>query len=297
MPTKNIVWKREVTEWYCYHCMEKILAPLGKKETPEEKMVREEKNKKNTLIAVKVSENGKKVTETGYPYFYEKKPHHRACLLAYLRQQFPNDQEKVNKLFKEAEENHNKHVIGERKKGKLSSEEMEKAKSTRKGRENLVNYFMGHYGVSVLSKKVQTNIKDLDEGKSEQFNKITIHYDELLDMFLYYEDDLMGIYKSKIKKGQDFANANQRILYDISVVVLNIDDYKSRKQAKYIQQDQKTDEDLIDVRKYILTNNQNNTETEIDKEKQMIKGFVEEMTKDDDDEYIANILPEGIFDD
>lgn len=293
--SEKSIFRKDRTEWFCYHCQYKVLATRGRKETPEEKALREKENNRKTLIAVKISENGRITFQTGYPYFYKKKPYHKECLLNYLRKTFPNNNNKVEELFKEVEEAHEKSL--ERRKGKLTSEEMEKAKSTRKGRENLINYFMGHYGTSILSKKVQTIIKDLDEGKSVQFNEVLIPYDELLDMFLYYEKDLMGIYKDKIKKGQNFANANQRILYDISVVVLNVDEYRSRKQVRYIQQDQKSDEELIDVRKYIRPINSDNTEAEIDKEKEMIKDFVDEMTKDDEDDYFTNILPEGIFDD
>ena len=156
---------------------------------------------------------------------------------------------------------------------------------------------MGHYGASVISKKVQTTIKDLDEGKSKTYNNIVIHYDKLLDMFLYYEDELMGIYKSKIKTGNAPTNASQRILYDISVVVLNIDEYNSRKEVCYIQQDQKSDEELLDVRKYIRPVVDTEKDKEIDIDKEMIKEFVEEMSKNEDDEYITSIFSDDIFKD
>ena len=156
---------------------------------------------------------------------------------------------------------------------------------------------MGHYGASVISKKVQTTIKDLDEGKSKTYNNIVIHYDKLLDMFLYYEDELMGIYKSKIKTGNAPTNASQRILYDISVVVLNIDEYNSRKEVRYIQQDQKSDEELLDVRKYIRPVVDTEKDKEIDIDKEMIKEFVEEMSKNEDDEYITSIFSDDIFKD
>ena len=171
---------------------------------------------------------------------------------------------------------------------------MENAKSTREGRERLINYFMGHYGASVISKKVQTTIKDLDEGKSKTFNNITIHYDELLDMFLYYQDELMGIYRSKIKKGQQPANASQRIMYDISVVVLNIDKYNSRKENKYNQPDQRTDEELLDVKKYIQTDFQKEkAQTQEDEEIKRAKEYAEEVTKEfdyDNDEFLQELL-------
>ena len=174
---------------------------------------------------------------------------------------------------------------------------MKSAKTTRSNRERLINYFMGHYGASVISKKVQTIIKDLDEGKSKTYNNIVIHYDKLLDMFLYYEDELMGIYKSKIKTGNAPTNASQRILYDISVVVLNIDEYNSRKEVRYIQQDQKSNEELLDVKKYIRPVVDTEKDKEIDIDKEMIKEFVEEMSKNEDDEYITSIFSDDIFKD
>ena len=86
-------------------------------------------------------------------------------------------------------------------------------------------------------------------------------------------------------------------MYDISVVVLNIDEYNSRKEVRYIQQDQKSDEELLDVRKYIRPVVDTEKDKEIDIDKEMIKEFVEEMSKNEDDEYITSIFSDDIFKD
>lgn len=283
---------------FCAHCLNKEQAPRGKKETPEEKHARELRNDENTLIYEVRTVNGKVVEIKGtLPFNYDGQPYHEECLLEWLRHKLKKDNEKINAAYEDSVRRRNKMIDASRKKGKLCSSEMENAKTTRSNRERLINYFMGHYGASVISKKVQTTIKDLDEGKSKTYNNIVIHYDKLLDMFLYYEDELMGIYKSKIKTGNAPTNASQRILYDISVVVLNIDEYNSRKEVRYIQQDQKSDEELLDVRKYIRPVVDTEKDKEIDIDKEMIKEFVEEMSKNEDDEYITSIFSDDIFKD
>lgn len=283
---------------FCAHCLNKEQAPRGKKETPEEKHARELRNDENTLIYEVRTVNGKVVEIKGaLPFNYDGQPYHEECLLEWLRHKLKKDNEKINAAYEDSVRRRNKMIDASRKKGKLCSSEMENAKTTRSNRERLINYFMGHYGASVISKKVQTTIKDLDEGKSKTYNNIVIHYDKLLDMFLYYEDELMGIYKSKIKTGNAPTNASQRILYDISVVVLNIDEYNSRKEVRYIQQDQKSDEELLDIRKYIRPVVDTEKDKEIDIDKEMIKEFVEEMSKNEDDEYITSIFSDDIFKD
>lgn len=297
MPAKIITDER-IFRKYCAHCLYKENAPSGKKETPEEKQARKLRNDKNTLIYEVKTENGKTVKVTGEPPFnYDGQPYHEQCLLAWLRKKFKKDEIKINSAYDDSTRRRNKAIDTARKKGVLRSSEMTTAKTTRVNRERLTNYFMGHYGASVLSKKVQTTIKDLDEGKSKTFNNVIIHYDELLDMFLYYEDDLMGIYKAKVKNGKAPVNASQRIMYDISVVVLNIDEYHSRKQATYLQQDQRTDGELLDVTKYIRPTEDTNKDEEMNQDKEMIKDFVEEMSQDEDDKYIMSIFSDDIFED
>ena len=297
MPAK-IITDRRIFRKYCAHCLDKESAPSGKRETSEEKEARKLRNEEKTLIYEVITENGKTVSVRGAPPFnFEKQPYHEKCLVEWLKKKFKNNKEKMSAAYKDSERRRNKAMDTAMKKGLLRSSEMEKAKTTRQDRERLVNYFMGHYGTSVLSKKVQTTIKDLDEGKSKTFNNLIIHYDKLLDMFIYYEDDLMGIYKSKIKNGKAPANASQRIMYDISVVVLNIDEYDSRKQVKYIQQDQRTDEELRDVRKYIRPIEDKNKDEEANQDKEIIKDSVEEMSQDEDDKYIMSIFSDDIFED
>lgn len=297
MPAK-IKTDEKIYRKFCAHCLNKEQAPRGKKETPEEKRARELRNDENTLIYEVRTVNGKVVeTKGALPFNYDGQPYHEECLLEWLRHKLKKDNEKINAAYEDSVRRRNKMIDASRKKGKLCSSEMKSAKTTRSNRERLINYFMGHYGASVISKKVQTTIKDLDEGKSKTYNNIVIHYDKLLDMFLYYEDELMGIYKSKIKTGNAPTNASQRILYDISVVVLNIDEYNSRKEVRYIQQDQKSNEELLDVKKYIRPVVDTGKDKEIDIDKEMIKEFVEEMSKNEDDEYITSIFSDDIFKD
>lgn len=294
MPAK-IKTDEKICRKFCAHCLNKEQAPRGKKETPEEKYERELRNDKNTLIYEVRAINGKITEIKGeVPFNFENQPYHEKCLIAWLKHKFKKDVEKINAAYEDAVRRRNKIIDTSRKKGKLSSSEMKGAKSTRVSREKLINYFMGHYGASVISKKVQTTIKDLDEGKSKTFNNVVIHYDELLDMFLYYQDDLMGIYKSKIKKGQQPANASQRIMYDISVVVLNVDEYNSRKENKYNQLDQRTEEELLDVKKYIQTDFQKDkAQVQEDEELKRAREYAEEVTKEfdyDNDEFLQELL-------
>lgn len=298
MPAK-IKTDEKIYRKFCAHCLDKESAPVGKKETPEEKYERELRNDKNTLIYEVITTNGKITKVTGtVPFIFEKYPYHEKCLMAWLQKKFKKDKEKINAAYQDVVRRREKTIDASRKKGKLSSSEMRDAKSTRANRERLINYFMGHYGASVLSKKVQTTIKDLDEGKSKTFNNIVVHYDELLDMFLYYQDKLMGIYKAKIKKGEQPTNASQRILYDISVVMLDIDEYNSRKENKYNQQDQRTDEELLDVKKYIQTDFQKEKVTaQEDEEIKKAREYAEEVTKEfdyDNDEFLQELL-DGII--
>lgn len=275
-----IVVKRDVKQIFCKHC--KHRHPVVKGETPEQKEERKRKNEEDTLIYRKVTENGKIIDESGeYPYYYEKVAFHRECLLDYLKRKYKKNLDKINQIFEDIEQSRERTIDKGIKKGILKKKEVSNAKTTRETRERLVNYFMGHYGASVLSKKVQTTIKDLDEGKSSTFNNVVISYDKLLDMFLFYEDTLMGIYMSKVKKGEAPPNASQRILYDISVVVLNIDEYDSRKQVRYIQQDQKTEEELLDVKKYIQPTKKKTDDT-IDKEVKKAKSWAEKETSEYD---------------
>ena len=299
MPAK-IKTDEKIYRKFCAHCLNKESAPRGKKETPEERYARELRNDDNTLIYEVRTVNGKIVEIKGeVPFNYDGQPYHEKCLFAWLRRKFKKDEDKINAAYEDVIRRRDKLIDSSRKKGKLRSSEMAGAKATRANREKLINYFMGHYGATVISKKVQTTIKDLDEGKSKTFNNVVIHYDKLLDMFLYYEDDLMGIYKSKIKKGQQPANASQRIMYDISVVVLNIDEYDSRKENKYNQPDQRSDEELLDVKKYIQTDFQKErAQAQEDEEIRRAREYAEEVTKEfdyDNDEFLEELLA-GIID-
>lgn len=296
MPAK-IVKDEVIGRKYCAHCLHKENAPVGIKETKEQKKAREERNSQLTLIYEVRRQNGKTVNIFGSaPYFFEGYPYHLECLLAWLRKKYKKDEEKINITYQDCVRRRNEAIDKSRKKGKLTSDDMKKAKPTRKNRENLINYFMGHYGATVISKKVQSLIKDLDEGKSVQYNNLVIHYDKLLDMFLYYEDDLMDIYKSKLKKGKAPSNASQRILYDLSIVILNIDEYNSRKYPRHQQQDQRTEGELLDVTKYIRPV-ADNSQKEKDKEIEMVNEIVKELEKNDidDNDYLIDMFFDDLF--
>lgn len=295
--------RRRIDEWFCSCCGKRILAPRGKKETSEEKAIREAKNEENTLICRIIIIDGKVVEEFGYvPYYFEGRAYHYECLLKKLRTKFKKDEKKVSNAMKKIEEARDKKIDDARKKGILRSSEMENAKSTRDGRERLKNYFMGHYATSVLTKKILSTIKNLNDGKSSEVGTIQISYEKLLDMFLYYEKDLMSIAQSKQKRGEGFVNPCQHILYDISVVVANIDDYNNRKVAIYTQQAQQDERgEILDVKKYRLDlqnrNDNSNKEKKIDESLKRAIEFAEEYTKEyEEDKYNYGIF-DGIFDD
>ena len=91
-----------------------------------------------------------------------------------------------------------------------------------------------------------------------------------------------------------YGQRRQNITDDISVVVLNIDKYNSRKENKYNQPDQRTDEELLDVKKYIQTDFQKEkAQTQEDEEIKRAKEYAEEVTKEfdyDNDEFLQELL-------
>lgn len=284
--------KRE--EIFCQHCLNIEKAPRGRKETPEEKAARERRNEENTLIYRKTTVNGKVVEVFGeIPWTFEKVDCHKHCLMAWLQKKFKKDEQKVAEAYQIALEERNKKLDKSRPKGKLTAEQVSVAKSQRINKENLINYFMGHYGTSIISKKILSLIKCLDEGTSNDYGNVVISYEKLLDMFLYYEDDLFELYKKNLKKGKAPSNATQRIIYDLAVVVYNLDEYDSRKQSKFSQQDER--EEIIDVTKYIRRDKKKEEEIEKERREEIRKAreFADEMTKEYDEEdnsYIASLF-------
>lgn len=291
----TIITKRVITNIYCAHCRKRKAIPRGRKLTPKEREEIEAWNNEHTLICRTITINGKLDEMTGeLPYYFERQPHHYECLLAWLRRKFKKDEEKVQIEINLSIERREKKIEDSRKKGILKKDEMSTAKETRQGRERLENYLMGHYGASVLSKKLIKSIKDLNEGKHKDYSGLVISYEKLLEMFMFYEDDLMGIYMNKVKKGNAPPNANQRILYDLAVVVLNIDEYNSKQEKKwYMQQDERTEGEILDARKYIRPIEDNGEDEERQKEIERASRFAEEQTKEydeEDDSYIASLF-------
>lgn len=291
----KIKTKVVTTEIFCAHCSKKKPMPRGKKLTPEEKAEIEAWNDEHTLICRIITENGKTIDTFGeLPFYFEKRPYHYECLVIYLRKKYKKNETLVQEAIKLSMERRQKKIEDSRKKGILKKDEMSKAKEVRQGRERLENYLMGHYGVSVLSKKTIKSIKDLNEGKHPDYNGLVIPYEQLLDMFMFYEDDLMKNYMTKVKKGKAPSTAHQRIFYDLAVVVLNIDEYNSKQEKKwYMQQDERTDGELLDVRKYIRPVEDNSEDEERQKQIERASRFADEETKEydeDDDSYIARLF-------
>lgn len=288
----------------CACCMCKKPVPKDHKETASERKERLEKNEEAREIHYIRKVDGKIVEERGeFPYYYKKKPYHYYCLLVKLNKEFKKDQKKVDLAMNKAIENREKAIDEARKKGVLMSSEVKTAKTTKESRDKLVNYFMGHYATKSLGKKINSLIKSLNEGTSLEYNNVKIEYEKLLDMFLYYEKDLLHIAESKRKKGENFVNPSQHILYDISCVVANIDDYDNKEAAIYSKQTAQQDEreEILDVKKYRLdlnNDNKNNNSDEINTANEAIKRaeeFAEEYTKEYDDKYGG--IFEGLFDD
>lgn len=291
MATK-IKTRRRVDETFCACCLEKI--PPKEGETKEEKAERERLNDQRTCVHRVERTDGKITKEEGeVPYYYNKKPYHEKCLIAYLQKKFKKNQDKIKEALADVYRRREKMIDEARTKGLLRSSEVQNAKLTRDGRERLINYLMGHYGTQLLSKKVQSTIKDLNDGKSVTYNKIVISYEKLLNMFMFFEKDLMKMYMSKVQKGTAPANANQRILYDLATVLNNLDEYDSTQEKKwYAQQDERVGGEIIDVRKYIRPT-EDDTEAKVQKEIEMAMKFAEEQTKEydeEDDSYIASLF-------
>lgn len=295
--------RRRVDEWFCTCCQKRIFAPKGKKETAEQKKERELQNEKNTLIYRFVIVDGKITDEEGdVPYYFEGRPYHYDCLYKKLRIKYKGNETKIQNAMKKSEDARAKKIDDARKKGLLRSTEMKNAKSTREGRDKLINYFMGHYATSRISQKVNTTIKNLNDGKSSELGTVQISYEKLLDMFLYYEKELTHITQNKQKHGEYFVNPSQHILYHISCVVANIDKYNNREVARYTQQAQQDERDeILDVKKYRLDlqnrDNLNNNDKEIDESIKRANEFADEYTKEYvEDKYDYDIF-ENIFDD
>lgn len=286
----------------CDCCLHKKSAPANKKETPEEKKERLKENEKATMIWYVRTENGKVTKEKGEPpYRYNKKRFHLDCLLAKLRRDFKKDEDKVQKELEKIKTAREKFIDDSRKKGLLKSSEMKNAKVTRDSRTRLVNYLMGHYATNSLTRKILSLIKNLNDGNGGEMVAIPISYEQLLDMLIYYEDDLNRIARNKQKKGEGITHPSQRILYDISCVVANVDEYNNRDVVKYTQQAQQDERgEVLDVKKYRLDlQNRNNQkeETKIDDSMKRALEFADEYTKEyEEDKYNYGIFA-NMFDD
>lgn len=285
----------------CDCCLHKKSAPANKKETPEERKARLKYNKEAIIIWYVKTEDGKVTNEKGEPsYKYKKKKYHLDCLLAKLRRDLKKDEDKVQTSLMKIKAARQKFIDDSRKKGMLTSSEMENAKTIRNSRERLVNYLMGHYATSSLTRKVLSLIKNLNDGNGGEMISIPVPYEQLLDMLIYYEDDLSYIAKNKQKQGKGFINPSQHILYDISCVIANIDEYNNRATARYTQQAQQDERgEILDVKKYRLDlqNRNNQSEKEVDDSMKRALEFADEYTKEyEEDKYNYGIFV-NMFDD
>ena len=264
---------------FCYHCLYELeIAENNSKEKMRDR---------NRIIYTEITLNDKKIINQGYkPYLYENNHFHKECLLAFLRKTI-KDETKVQAVFQQIIEQHN--TIN-RKKGSLTRDEVENAKDSRNAREKLIQYLYRVYDTRLIPQYVTRTIDNLNNGK----NNIIISYEKLLDMFMFYEDDLKRIYMNKVKKGNAPPNANQRILYDLTVVVNNIEEYDSKQERKrYMQQDERINGEILDVRKYIRPVQDNSKDEERQKEIERASRFAEEQTKEydeEDDSYIASLF-------
>lgn len=154
---------------------------------------------------------------------------------------------------------------------------IENSKEVRESRDKLFNYCYTHYGIKYIPKSIQETLKQLNNGTSKTYGNIQISYDQMYDMLIYYQDDLFSLYKSNKSKGK-LSSSNQRMAYDIAIIVDRLDDYENRKEIKYNEANHnfETVEDLS----IYLNYNAPRKNTKDKKKMEEIDKMVDELTKD-----------------
>lgn len=165
--------------------------------------------------------------------------------------------------------------------------ENENRKEVKEAKERLINYFYIHYGIKFVPKSIQETLKQLNNGTSKTYENVKITYEELLDMLKYYENDLFNLHSSKIKKGKCLS-PNERMAYDISIMIDRLDDYNNRKEVLYNQVNNNNFNTIEDFSIYlepIQISRKKESQKEFEKIEE-IKKFVEDVLvtfdKDDD---------------
>lgn len=157
---------------------------------------------------------------------------HFICLIKYYQSK-DYTQEKITELIQDADRRHETQVSKKIKKGTLTKQKFNIRRTTKKDRDDLINYFYGHYGLQRVSKRLNTIIDKLNAGEDyDGFKDVKIPYAQLKDMFIYYSKDLDKIYAQKMKK-VGFINPAQRISFDLTIVVNNLEDYINRREVVY----------------------------------------------------------------
>ena len=224
-----------------------------------------------------------KTPEMGYPYIKKggggKNVHfHYNCLVKSYKEKKDLTKDAIEDLIADAERRHNSHIEKHLRKGTLTKDKFILRKATKKDKDSLVNYFYSHYGLRVLSKNASVLIDKLNAGEDYgNYKNIQISYIQLKNMLIYYNDDLMRIYKSKLKKGEKIS-PTERIVYDISIVIANLDDYNQRREKAYCEMNSIGSEEVVDYSKALEgTNKKRIKESQEEFEKlEMMKKFADE---------------------
>lgn len=177
-------------------------------------------------------------------------------------------------------------------KGNLTRQKVELAKyeskkEVKEDRDNLFNYLYNYYGVKFIPESVQTLLKQLNAGTNKKYKNIQITYRNLLDMLKYYQKNLLSLYANNIKKGK-CKTSNQRMSYDIAIIIDRLDDYANRKEVLYNQVNNNNFNSTVDLTEFMKPINKRRDE-EAQKEFERIeemKDFVknELVNLDEDDE-------------
>lgn len=108
----------------------------------------------------------------------------------------------------------------------------ESREEVKEAKEKLLDYFYNHYRIKYVPKSIQELLKQLNNGTSKKYGYVEITYDKLLDMLRYYEPELLKLYGENLKRSK-LKTANERLAYDIVVMIDYLEKYDNRIGVKY----------------------------------------------------------------
>lgn len=134
--------------------------------------------------------------------------------------------------------------------------------------DKLYKYLKYNYDTKVIKKVVFIKLERINSGNFQGLSE-GITYEDLLIMFKSKQKFLNNVYRNNIKQGKNM-DANQRILYDLSILVNKYDDYKKwKEQQRILQSNVLKEREIIEENKDVNYSKIANNSTKVVHDKEL----------------------------